>query len=102
MLFGRGPHGFQGWSKAKQRLDTRIAQAGQPLPEWDLHDVRRSVETRLSGLRVRKELVNRILNHAVGPITETYDHYDYLREKRAALRRWADALERILSKADPT
>src|SRR5262249_37084871 len=39
-VFGRGNGGFSGWSRAKQDLDARIAP---PIPEWHLHDLRRSI-----------------------------------------------------------
>jgi integrase len=85
-LFGRA--GYQGWSDAKTRLDARL-RLNQ---DWDLHDLRRTVETRMAGLGIRKEIANRVLNHAVGPVTAAYDHYDYLAEKADALQRWADAI----------
>jgi integrase len=114
-LFGRGRDGFGAWSKSKEQLDERIARAraerrlGRKLKKkerpsaddymkpWILHDFRRTVETRLASIGVRKDISNRILNHAAGPITETYDLYDYLPEKREALQRWANELERIVS-----
>jgi integrase len=89
-LFGRA--GFQGWSRAKARLDGRLRFNR----DWDLHDLRRTVETRMAGLRISKDVVNRLLNHAVGPITAAYDHHDYLEEKRDALQTWADEIERML------
>jgi integrase len=118
LLFGRGATGFAGWSAAKRRLDARIARLNaerrlgqkladgeKPAPgdaiDWDLHDVRRTVETRMARLRVPKEIVNRVLNHAAGPVTETYDHHDYLEEKAEALQSWADTLERIVGEAPP-
>jgi integrase len=90
-LFGRGRTGFQGWSNAKERLD-----AASGVRDWGLHDLRRTVETRLAGLGVPKEISNRVLNHAAGPITEAYDRHSYLPEKAAALQRWADELDRIV------
>jgi len=124
-LFGRVMRdrpdtGFQGWSLAKARLDNRIARAnavrrlGKPLAKgeepseddelapWDLHDLRRTVETRLASIKVRKEIANRILNHAAAPITETYDLYDYLPDKADALQRWADKLDTIVAKPSRT
>jgi integrase len=96
LLFGRGSKGFQGWSASKKRLD-----AASGVRDWDLHDLRRTVETRLAGLGVPKEIVNRVLNHAAGPITEAYDHHDYLPEKATALQRWADTLDRIAGAPAP-
>jgi integrase len=110
-LFGRGASGFGGWSQAKRRLDQRIAGAraerrlGRRLQKrekpvaadymqaWTLHDLRRTVETRMAGLGIPKDHVNRVLNHAAGPITEAYDLHSYIPEKRAALQKWADQLE---------
>jgi integrase len=91
-LFGvRSSNGFNGWSRAKTRLDGRLRFNN----EFDLHDFRRTVETRMAKLGIPKEHVNRVLNHAAGPVTEAYDQHDYLEEKREALRKWADELERI-------
>jgi integrase len=93
-LFGSGPNGFQAWSQSKARLDARLGLD----EDWDLHDLRRSVETRMAGLGIPKDHVNRVLNHAVGPITEAYDRHSYMPEKAAALQRWADELERVMKR----
>jgi integrase len=93
LLFGHTEGGFQAWSKAKKRLDRQLGFA----KSWALHDLRRSTEARMAGLGIPKDLSNRILNHAVGPITATYDHHSYLPEKAAALQTWADELERVTS-----
>ena len=92
LLFGQGRSGFQGWSAAKKQLDEQ-ARLDRP---WALHDMRRTVETRLKGLGISKEHVSKLLNHAAGPVTEAYDWHDYLPEKRAALQKWADALDQIV------
>jgi integrase len=95
LVFGRGPTGFQAWSQSKARLDARLGFN----QSWDLHDVRRTVETRMAGLGIPKEHVNKVLNHAAGPVTAAYDQWSYLPEKRAALQAWADELERIIGRA---
>jgi integrase len=113
-LFGFGPNGFRGWSKAKRELDALVARnnaeqrlgrkladgeeplEGDAITAWQLRDLRRSVETRLASVGVPQEHINRILNHAQAPITVTYNRYEYLEEKRAALQRWADELDRIV------
>jgi integrase len=94
LVFGRGPNGFQAWSKSKERLDQRLGFN----QSWDLHDSRRTVETRMAGLGIPKEHVNKVLNHAVGPVTAAYDQWSYLPEKRAALQSWADELERVIGR----
>jgi integrase len=104
LVFGRGPTGFQAWSQSKRRLDIRLGYLtadGKPVKgrmSWDLHDARRTVETRMAGLGIPKEHVNKVLNHAAGPVTAAYDQWSYLPEERAALRTWADKLERIIGR----
>ena len=93
LVFGRGPNGFQAWSQSKRRLDARLGFA----ESWDLHDLRRTVQTRLAGLGVHEDVVNRVLNHAVGSIAEAYDRHSYEPEKGAALALWADALDGIVT-----
>jgi integrase len=95
LVFGRGPTGFQAWSKSKERLDRKLG-----LAPWDLHDLRRSVQTRLLALGVNRDLVNRLLNHAMSPLEAAYDRHDYLREKGAALDAWAREIERILGRGE--
>jgi integrase len=65
-VFGEGEGGYSGWSKAKAALDRRInaarpmdtasrAKRGtkpQPIPNWRLHDLRRTCATRLADLGV--------------------------------------------------
>jgi integrase len=94
-LFGTGPNGFQAWSQSKRRLDARLNFRS----DFDLHDVRRTVETRMAGLGIPKDHVNRVLNHAAGPVTESYDMWSYMPEKASALGRWADTLEQIVRTA---
>jgi len=95
--------GFSNWDGAKKKLD---AQLGFSAP-WILHNIRQTVETRMAGLGIPKEHVNKVLNHAAGPVTQRYDGHDYMAEeagieiailplKAAALQRWADELDRIV------
>jgi hypothetical protein len=49
----------------------------------------------MAGLSIPKDHVNKVLNHAAGPIAEAYDHWSYMPEKPVALQRWADELEEI-------
>ena len=96
LVFGRGPNGFQAWSKSKERLDRRLGFN----QSWDLHDCRRTVETCMAALGIPKDHVNRVLNHAVGPVTAHYDQWSYLPEKRKALQDWADEIERIVGRGE--
>jgi integrase len=92
-VFGRGSRGFSSWSRAKAVLDEQL-RFNRP---WSLHDIRRTVETRLAELGVSKELRARLLNHDVGEIDDRYQHHAFLEEKAEALQRWADAVDDVIS-----
>ncbi len=97
-------------TKIKQRLDKRMlltlrALARQrrenpahvSLLHFVNHDIRRTVRSQLSRLRITEEAREAVLAHARPGIKGTYDHYDYLDEKREALELWATRLRGIVS-----
>jgi integrase len=62
------------------------------------HDLRRTFRTKLSALGVPKDIRDRLMNHAPRDVGERhYDQYDFVKEKREALTRWADALSELVS-----
>src|SRR5882724_1645287 len=90
---------FTGWSNAKATLDARIAGAavkgssGPGVAEWRLHDLRRTMATRLGGLGVLPHVVECILNHLGGfrsGVAGIYNRNRYEGEMRSALCAWAD------------
>lgn len=92
-VFGEGQGGFSGWSKSKARLDARIAKMGVVVRPWRLHDLRRTVATRLGELGILPHVVEAILNHISGHkagVAGIYNRATYAKEKREALNRWAD------------
>jgi len=97
------------FSKPKRRLDARMLRTlramarkngGDParvtLPEWENHDLRRTVRTHLSALRIPEEVREAVLAHARPGIKGTYDFYEYHDEKREALDAWAVRLRSIV------
>jgi integrase len=59
---------------------------GPPLAPWTFHDIRRTVRTGLSRLRVAPHVAEAVLGHAVlGRLEKTYNQWDFEPEKRAAL-----------------
>ena len=90
-VFGEGKTGFQGWSKAKAALD---AQA--KLGAWRLHDVRRTVATRMAELGVQPHVIEAVLNHVSGHkagVAGIYNRSSYATEKKTALNLWAGHVE---------
>ena len=78
-----------GWSKAKARVDAKIA-------DWHLHDLRRTMATHMRSLGVDRIVVSKLLNHAEAGITHIYDRYSADPEKAAAMERWANRLREIV------
>jgi integrase len=92
---GRSP--ITGWAKAKTRIS---AKAGLDETDWRLHDVRRGVAAGLQRLGISVAVVEKALNHQSGVfrgIVSTYQTHDYADEIRAALQRWADHVEQLVS-----
>ena len=97
---GRAP--IAAFGKAKNWLDeTMLAhlQADDPkaaLSDWRIHDLRRTVSTKLAQLGVDPFVRRRVLNHALQGVDAIYDRFDYLEPKRAALDLWARHLAEIV------
>jgi integrase len=98
LVFGQGEGGFSGWSKAKARLD-KVAK----LKPWRLHDLRRTVATRMADIGVQPHIIEAVLNHISGHkagVAGIYNRSSYSGEKRAALDLWANHLKVELAKAE--
>lgn len=88
LVFGH----INGFSKAKRRLDKAI---GDPAP-FVIHDLRRTVRTRLSSLRVPYEVAEMVIGHGKKGLARVYDQHHYLPEMRDALERWETSLRSML------
>jgi integrase len=93
-VFGIGQGGFSGWSRAKARLDDSVK-----LAPWTVHDVRRSVCTKMAEIGIAPHIVEAVVNHASGKshVAGIYNRHGYESEKAAALKRWAKHLAKVLS-----
>lgn len=104
-IFGDGAagNGFSGWSKAKAALDKRIigeAKQKKKTAPWRLHDLRRTVATRMIDLGVLPHVVEAVLNHVSGHragVAGVYNRALYSAEKRQALDQWAAHIEALLA-----
>lgn len=98
--------------KAKQRVDARMLHTLRALarrrgddptavvlPPWVNHDIRRTVRSNLSKLRIAEEAREALLAHARPGLKATYDHHDYFDEKREALELWSARLRSIVEPA---
>jgi integrase len=98
---------FSGFGKSKARLDKAVllymqkrhkkGPAVEPLPNWTLHDLRRTAKTLMARAGVRPDISERVLGHVIAGVEGTYDRHSYADEKRDALEKLAAMVERILS-----
>jgi integrase len=100
-----GRKAFGGFSKSKRELDRVIAlirarEGRGPMPQWQLHDLRRTARSLMSRAQVPTDHAERALGHVMGGVRETYDRYEYLDEKRAAFEALATLVSRILNPPD--
>jgi len=66
------------------------------------HDLRRTCNSRLAKLGIPKEIRDRALNHITSlrdPESKHYNLYEFEREKRAALGKWAAEIEALIKPA---
>ena len=99
MIFGQGEGGFSGYSKAKQTMDAAVGLS-EP---WTLHDLRRTMATRMADLGVQPHIIEAILNHVSGHkagVAGIYNRAGYSAEKRAALELWGAQVQTLLAKAE--
>ena len=93
---------YAGWSKDKKAFDKRCG-----VSKWTLHDLRRTFATRIAELGVLPHVVERLLNHRLGAISnktqsivtdvaEVYNLAIFLPEMRAAVVVWENKLTSLL------
>jgi integrase len=107
--FGKAPLRPNLFSDPKERLDktmleelrTIALERGKDpervtLPDFVNHDIRRTVRTHLSALRIGEEVREAVLAHVRPGIKGVYDKHQYLDEKREALTLWNARLRSII------
>ena len=68
----------------------------ETMPNWTLHDLRRTAKTLMVRAGVRPDISERVLGHIIAGVEGTYDRHSYADEKRDALEKLAAMTERIL------
>lgn len=106
-MFGERPVWVN--DKIKKRLDQRMLHTLRALARsrgddpgkvklnpWVNHDLRRTLRSRLSELRVNSDVAEAVLAHVKPGIRGVYDRYEYFDEKRHALDAWSARLRGIV------
>ena len=72
LVFGEGQGGFGGWGHSKRALDQRMAAGrrakdkSKPMAPWRIHDIRRTVATRMADIGIAPHVIEAVLNHVSG------------------------------------
>ena len=117
---------ISGFSRAKRRLDAAMIRArrrslslpegdaelrkflpvpdGMPLPieipNWTLHDLRRTAATGMARLSIAPHVVDKVLNHVsstIRGVAAVYNRFEYLDERRVALEAWGQYVTGLLA-----
>ena len=80
-----------GFGRTKRRLD-EISK----VENWVLHDLRRTMRTRLSALPIEDRVREAMIAHAAPGLHQVYDQHRYFDEKRRGFELWEGKLLQIL------
>ncbi|MGO7508886.1 tyrosine-type recombinase/integrase [Rhizobium ruizarguesonis] len=110
ILSTNGDTSISGYSRGKRRLDEMMVEIARSeaeesgddpeelkLEPFTLHDLRRTLATRLGDLGIAPHTVEAILNHARVGVAAHYNHARYEKEKRDALLRWERHIKKIIT-----
>ena len=93
-----GEKPVSGFTGAKERLDATMAkELSGELKPWRVHDLRRTVRTRLAALKISDRLAELVIGHGAKGLQRNYDQHQYEAEMREALELWAARLRDILT-----
>jgi integrase len=102
-VFGHLPgRPFGGFGKAKQQLDQRIRASGVEIENWALHDMRRTVATRMAEIGIQPHIIEAVLNHVghKAGVHGIYNRATYHKEKATATLRWSEYLLGVVEGRD--
>jgi integrase len=86
---------LSGWSKYKKQLT-------DGLPNWTLHDLRRTYRSMHGQIGTPSDIAERLINHAAAVQTEVeaiYDRWNYLPQMRMAVLNFESHLQVLLARA---
>lgn len=103
-----------GFSRAKERLDAEIFKlqksdamrggasgaAVEPIPNWTLHDLRRTGATGMARLGINLPVIEKILNHTSGSfkgVAGVYQRHSFADEKRRAMETWSNFVQSLVT-----
>lgn len=69
--------------------------------DWAMHDLRRTVKTKMAELGIAPHVSEKILGHKMAGMLAVYDHHDYIREQIEAADLWASKIQTCVDEISP-
>lgn len=63
------------------------------IPEWRIHDFRRTLSTRMSEAGVLPHVTEKMLGHLLGGVMAVYNKHDWLEEQAEAYEQWTSKIK---------
>lgn len=108
---GRRP--ISGFSKEKAKLDEGVERTLKALARihgddpkqtklnnYTIHDLRRTMRTRMAALRILDEVAEKCIGHGRKGLQRVYDQHRYLPEMREAFEAWQRKIEAVVDPAE--
>ena len=92
---------ISGYSKHKAKFDAAVlaelkTQGKPELPNWTIHDLRRTARSLMSRAGVNADHAERCLGHTIGGVRGVYDRHEYRDEKARAFEALAAQIAAIV------
>lgn len=88
-----GKKPWEAFDIMKKALDARLPDVAH----WTLHDLRRSMRSTMSRLRINHDVAEACLSHDKIGLHKIYDTHDLIDEKRDAMQAWERHLRSIIA-----
>jgi integrase len=89
---GRGNEPIKAFSAKKADFESKLPE----MPQWQLHDLRRTARSLMARAGVRPDVAERVMGHAIIGVEGIYDRHSYRDEKADALQRLATLIDGIV------
>jgi integrase len=75
----------------------KVSLAGQDIPAFTVHDLRRTASTLLHENGWASDVVEKALNHTIGGVRGVYNRAEYETQRREMLQFWADYIHQLMT-----
>ncbi len=88
-------HGSANGYIANVQKAAQTIQKESQVPDFRLHDLRRTAASTMAEMGISEFDIGKVLNHTNDSVTAVYNRHQYDAEKRRALEKWANRLDKI-------